>query len=62
MPEYQVGVRLARKRKTTLTSSTGFSDKEKEESSHANSSSVGVRLPSLYEQSEEENKATQTLT
>ena len=56
MPEYQVGVRLARKRKTTLTSSTDPSDKEKRESSHANSSSVGVHLPHLCEQSEEDEE------
>ena len=54
MPEYQVGARLARKRKTTLTSSTGFSDKEKTESSHAHGSSVGFYLPHLCEQSEED--------
>ena len=56
MPEYQVGARLARKRKTTLTSSTGFSDNKKRESSHANSSNVGVQLPHLCEQSEEEDE------
>ena len=56
MPEYQVGARLARKRKTALTSSTDFSDKEKRESSHANSSSVGVHLPHLCEQSEEDDE------
>ena len=56
MPEYQVGARLARKRKTALTSSTDFSDKEKRESSHANSSSVGVHLPHLCEQSEEDEE------
>ena len=56
MPEYQVGARLARKRKTPLTSSTGYSDKEKRESSHANSSSVGVQLPHLCEKSEEEDE------
>ena len=56
MPEYQVGARLARKRKTTLTSSTGFSGNKKRESICGNSSSVGVQLPHLCEQSEEDEK------
>ena len=56
MSEYQVGARLARKRKTTLNSSTGFSDKEKTESSHAHGSSVGFYIPHLCDQSEEDDE------
>ena len=52
MLEYQVDMRLARKRKTISSSSTNFSDMEKRGSRHANSDSRGVQLHHRCEQSE----------
>ena len=54
LPEYQVGSKLARKRKPISASSMPFEEEEGKSASSCDSSSIGVQLRHLCEQGEEE--------